>query len=179
MNDLLPSGGKMKKKSLKLTLYLLMSVLISCQNIQPDQKTDLETSLSSDDGRLDLSLSTLEQQNVEKEKAKQSLLNARQKRTIVKPVDIEELKQESSVNVVLFARQTSNNVGEKLYNRITTKRKNSTRCLRFVSADDAQRFFLEKDGPEKDHWDLDPDGDGFACKWDPKPYRILITNRNN
>ena len=168
----------MKVVSIKLTFYIFLLVLVSCQNTESEQKIMMEKSLSSDDGKLDLSLSTLEQQNIEKEKAKESLLKAREKRTIIQPKINHELTKTSEVNIVLFARQTKNEIGDKLYNRILAKRKNQTSCLRFVTQDDAQRFFLEKNGPEKDHWNLDPDGDGFACDWDPEPYRSLIIKQN-
>ncbi|CAN0586593.1 unnamed protein product, partial [Ectocarpus sp. 12 AP-2014] len=38
-------------------------------------------------------------------------------------------------------------------------------------ADQAQIAFLEAGGPEKDRNGMDPDGDGFACNWDPTPFR--------
>lgn len=47
-------------------------------------------------------------------------------------------------------------------------------CARFVSPDLAQIAFLEAGGPEKDRKNLDPDGDGFACGWDPRPFRAAL-----
>ncbi|MEZ5686547.1 MAG: hypothetical protein R3D78_11950 [Paracoccaceae bacterium] len=44
-------------------------------------------------------------------------------------------------------------------------------CAGFVSPDLAQIAFLEAGGPEKDRKNLDPDGDGFACGWDPRSVR--------
>ena len=46
-------------------------------------------------------------------------------------------------------------------------------CGRFRDADAAQRAFLAGGGPESDRYGIDPDGDGFACRWDPAPYRAL------
>ena len=46
-------------------------------------------------------------------------------------------------------------------------------CGRFRDADAAQRAFLAGGGPQADRYGIDPDGDGFACKWDPAPYRAL------
>ena len=41
-------------------------------------------------------------------------------------------------------------------------------------ADQAQSAFLDSGGPEKDRKGLDPDGDGFACGWDPTPFRNAV-----
>jgi hypothetical protein len=41
-----------------------------------------------------------------------------------------------------------------------------------VPSDDlAQEAFLSEGGPERDRLGVDPDGDGFACRWDPTPFR--------
>ena len=34
------------------------------------------------------------------------------------------------------------------------------------------KAFLEAGGPKRDRKGLDPDGDGFACAWDPRPFRL-------
>ena len=44
-------------------------------------------------------------------------------------------------------------------------------CNGYANPDDAQRDFLARGGPERDPRGLDPDGDGFACAWDPAPFR--------
>jgi len=36
--------------------------------------------------------------------------------------------------------------------------------------------FLKAGGPEKDKLKLDPDGDGYACAWNPGKYRQLVRN---
>ncbi len=74
----------------------------------------------------------------------------------------------TGVNVIEFARTTNNRVGEKLYSRSGKKG-----SCRFSSNDAAQRKFLENGGPQSDPLGLDPDGDGFACKFDPSYYRSL------
>ena len=35
----------------------------------------------------------------------------------------------------------------------------------------AQAEFLRRGGPDRDPKALDPDGDGFACSWDPRPFQ--------
>ncbi len=50
-----------------------------------------------------------------------------------------------------------------------------TRPARSIaSPDQAQEAFLEAGGPERDRKGLDPDGDGFACAWDPRPFRTAL-----
>ena len=134
----------------------------------------MKSTLSSDNGQLDLSLSTLEQQNIEKTKAEQFLLQARQKRIIIEAQPAEKLTKKPKINIALYARQTTNAVGEKLFNRIKIKQNKSDPCLSFLSDDDAQRFFLKNGGPKMDFMNLDLNGDGFACDWNPIKYRNLI-----
>ena len=33
-------------------------------------------------------------------------------------------------------------------------------------------------GPKVDPKGIDPDGDGFACYWDPKPFRSVLKDNN-
>ncbi len=47
-------------------------------------------------------------------------------------------------------------------------------CARFPSAARAQEAFLGAGGPARDPRGLDPDGDGFACGWDPTPFRRAV-----
>ena len=103
-------------------IFFLLTLLISCQTITSNkEKTDTSV-LSSDNGLLDLSLSTIEQQNLEKTAAAKFLLEARQKRTVVQPEEIEDLTKKLVINLALYARQTSNSVGEKIYNRVPLKK---------------------------------------------------------
>ena len=159
-----------------LQCFSILTLLISCQTIPSNKENTDKSILSSDNGLLDLSLSTLEQQNVEKAAAKKFLLEARQKRTVVEPEETGDLSKKSDVNLALYARQTFNAIGEKIYKRNPTKKKKLDPCLRFISSEDAQRFFLKNNGPQKDFWNLDPDGDGFACKWNPEQYRKILIN---
>ena len=53
-------------------------------------------------------------------------------------------------------------------------------CKKFSTKNAAQIFFLENGGPKNDFYNIDPDGDGFACKWDPAIYRkIEPINKDN
>lgn len=76
-------------------------------------------------------------------------------------------------NIVAFALATSNPVGQPAYNRSRSFNENRYRraCAEFASPDQAQAAFLAAGGPERDRRGLDPDGDGYACFWDPSPFR--------
>lgn len=76
-------------------------------------------------------------------------------------------------SVVKFALSTSNSVGESTYKRsgAFAKSRFAKNCAKYTSASDAQAAFLKDGGPQKDRKGLDPDGDGFACSWDPQPFR--------
>ncbi|NNE86809.1 MAG: hypothetical protein HKN27_01935 [Silicimonas sp.] len=76
-------------------------------------------------------------------------------------------------NIVAYALSTSNPVGTPLYERRGKFDEGKYRraCAEFGSADQAQIAFLESGGPKRDRKGLDPDGDGFACFWNPTPFR--------
>ncbi|MEO0918793.1 MAG: hypothetical protein AAFY31_17745 [Pseudomonadota bacterium] len=76
-------------------------------------------------------------------------------------------------NIVSFALATNNAVGQSVYDRPNRFNEDRYRraCADFGSSDQAQAAFLAAGGPERDRRGLDPDGDGFACFWDPTPFR--------
>jgi hypothetical protein len=119
---------------------------------------------------LNLTLYTIEQQKIDARIAQEELERARSQLVIVEPQAVPRTVQ--GVNIALYAQQTTNAVGEPLYGRSVVGRVRSG-CARYASADEAQRAFLAGGGPTRDPLRLDPDGDGFACGWDPRPYRQL------
>ncbi|MFD2173541.1 hypothetical protein [Rhodobacter lacus] len=75
-------------------------------------------------------------------------------------------------NLAAYALSATNAPGQQVYKRGGIKLTNSARaCGKFVSPDLAQMEFLRRGGPERDPGNLDPDGDGFACGWDPRPFQ--------
>lgn len=76
-------------------------------------------------------------------------------------------------NIAAYALQTTNAVGQPLYNRtnILSQTRYNRSCSKYPSPDLAQADFLSKGGPQRDRMGVDPDGDGFACSWDPSPFR--------
>ena len=75
--------------------------------------------------------------------------------------------------VIAFALITSNSVGEAVYARSGrySQAKYEKACAKYLTSNDAQEAFLQDGGPQKDRKGIDPDGDGFACAWNPAPFR--------
>ena len=76
-------------------------------------------------------------------------------------------------NVVAFALATTHPVGTQVYRRSGSSSANrfARECGRYASPDLAQEAFLSNGGPQRDRRGMDPDGDGYACFWDPSPFR--------
>ncbi|MBN2631505.1 MAG: hypothetical protein JXR75_13320 [Rhodobacteraceae bacterium] len=75
-------------------------------------------------------------------------------------------------NIVDYALATSHPRGTQLYKRSGFGGNAAAKCAGYTSPDLAQEAFLAKGGPERDRLGLDPDGDGYACAWDPSPFRL-------
>lgn len=89
----------------------------------------------------------------------------------VEPTELPR-RPDGSVNLASYAISQKHPVGTRVYSRFNRSANN---CARYrKDQDEAQRVFLRSGGPEKDRRQLDPDGDGFACDWDPETYRRLL-----
>lgn len=91
--------------------------------------------------------------------------------------------------------RTAATVGKALYARGSSTNapaapRNDKNCSDFVSAGEAQRFFIANGGPHRDPHNLDRDGDGNACEWGnalkssvakykPKPVRYTTPRRSS
>lgn len=97
---------------------------------------------------------------------------------VVQPTSVPTRSGSNSPNIVSYALQTSNPRGTRVYSRagINLQAKMQRNCAGYPSPDQAQIAFLSKGGPERDRMGLDPDGDGYACSWDPAPFRTAVTN---
>lgn len=75
-------------------------------------------------------------------------------------------------NIVEYALTAPNAKGQEWYSRfvLSGQGRFERNCASYNNPDDAQRDFLSRGGPEKDPRGIDPDGDGFACGWDPAPF---------
>jgi len=96
--------------------------------------------------------------------------------TLIEPTEVPTRPGTEIPNIVAYAIKTSNPVGEPLYSRslFTSENRSLWNCAKYVSDAAAQEAFLKVGGPESDRYGLDPDGDGFACRWDPTPFRAAI-----
>ncbi|WP_226626904.1 hypothetical protein [Alloyangia pacifica] len=94
---------------------------------------------------------------------------------VVTPTDLPARPDSNAPNIVAYALQTNNPVGTPLYSRsaFASEEKGQRNCAKYETTDRAQEAFLADGGPEKDRNGLDPDGDGFACSWDPAPFRAV------
>ena len=82
----------------------------------------------------------------------------------------------SQENMINYALNTKHAPGTVVHDReifFFNREKYLERCNQFVDSDEAQQFFLNNGGPKEDSANLDPDGDGFACSWNPERYRQL------
>jgi len=78
-------------------------------------------------------------------------------------------------SIVEYALATQHPVGVKLFRRSPFKfKKVEVACAPYANADLAQEAFLAAGGPDRDRLGADPDGDGYACGWDPSPYRAVV-----
>lgn len=101
------------------------------------------------------------------------LARLRDQYQVIDPGALPERVGNTGPNIVEFALATTNAVGQSVYRRsgFNASSRSQRACARFTTPDEAQRAFLSRGGPERDPLGVDPDGDGFACFWDPSPFR--------
>lgn len=97
---------------------------------------------------------------------------------IVQPTAVPNRSEGAQPNIVQYALQTSHPKGTRLYTRtgLNLAARASRNCATYASPDQAQIDFLARGGPRRDRKGLDPDGDGYACAWDPTPFRTAVQN---
>ncbi|WP_370210250.1 hypothetical protein [Roseovarius sp.] len=95
---------------------------------------------------------------------------------VVEPTAIPARTGGSEPNIVAYALAASHPVGTQVHRRLNINAGNryAKNCAKYPSPDKAQEDFLAQGGPERDRMGLDPDGDGFACSWDPAPFRKAV-----
>lgn len=91
------------------------------------------------------------------------------------PTALPQRAGDTGPNIVQFALSTSHPVGTQMYSRSAIRLTNpDAACLKYASPDLAQEAFLTAGGPERDRKGIDPDGDGYACGWNPAPFRAAL-----
>ena len=158
--------------------FLSVLLLFGCQTDLSSENEVVKgnTNLKISDGVLDLSQFSQEQQKVEREQAAKRLEELKAGRVVLEADDKEKIT-ETSVNLALFARSVPNNLGEKIYYRSLLSTNANPGCKKFSNRNEAQIFFLQNGGPKNDFHNVDVDGDGFACEWDPAIYRKIKSNK--
>jgi hypothetical protein len=93
------------------------------------------------------------------------------------PTALPQRSGSDAPNIVQYAISANHPKGTEMYKR-SGLRLNSynAACGKFSSPDLAQEAFLAAGGPDRDRKGLDPDGDGYACAWDPTPFRAAVQN---
>ena len=98
---------------------------------------------------------------------------------VFEPTALPVRSEQEVPNIVAFALKTTNPLKVTLYSRgpFSFEKRALVNCNKFASPSKAQEEFLSKGGPKRDPLGLDPDGDGFACSWDPTPFRLAVSKK--
>ena len=96
----------------------------------------------------------------------------------IAPQPLPQRPADTGPNIVEYALNAPNVRGQEWYSRslLSGQSRFQRNCAAYATADDAQRDFLARGGPERDRLGIDPDGDGFACGWDPAPFQRAVRN---
>ncbi|MGJ8586600.1 MAG: hypothetical protein ACSHXW_00470 [Yoonia sp.] len=96
----------------------------------------------------------------------------------IAPTAVPQRPANTGPNIVEYALNAPNVKGQEWYSRSLLSGEGRFRrnCATYATPDDAQRDFLARGGPERDRRGIDPDGDGFACGWDPAPFIQAVRN---
>ena len=90
----------------------------------------------------------------------------------IAPTELPERTAGGVSPIIDYALNAPNRLGQAIYDRRTTSPEaHQKACLRYPTPEAAQEAFLKAGGPKRDGKKLDPDGDGFACDWDPTPFQ--------
>jgi hypothetical protein len=112
-----------------------------------------------------------ERQSIESDKAR--IAANRAQYAVIQPTALPTRSESSQPNVVAYALQTKHPRGTQVHRRrgFASAAKTERNCAVYSTADEAQIDFLARGGPSRDRLALDPDGDGYACAWNPAKYR--------
>lgn len=114
------------------------------------------------------------QRSIEGDAAKRA--QNQQQYQVIQPTALPTRQGNGGPNIVAFALAAKNAKGQRVYKRngFNAQNKYQKNCSGFASPDQAQQAFLAGGGPVNDRKGMDPDGDGFACSWDPAPFRNAV-----
>ncbi|MBF9060565.1 hypothetical protein HKCCSP123_15385, partial [Rhodobacterales bacterium HKCCSP123] len=101
-------------------------------------------------------------------------------RVVIQPTAVPERPSGLGANIIDYALSTSHDIGQRMHpRRPISASRHQRNCLAFRAPDLAQEWFLQNGGPARDRQGLDPDGDGYACAWDPTLYRAAAAAARN
>ncbi|RBO53455.1 hypothetical protein DSD19_08690 [Rhodovulum sp. BSW8] len=105
---------------------------------------------------------------------RERLEQQREQYTFIQPEPLPPRQGGNGASIIEYALSTTNPLGQQVYKRgrAVAPETLARRCAKYGSDDHAQEAFLKNGGPERDRLGIDPDGDGFACYWDPSPFRL-------
>ena len=108
------------------------------------------------------------------------LQRMQEQRVEIAPTAVPDRPGATGPNIIEYALTTSNPVGNQVFRRSPFGQgRHERNCLAYRSDDLAQEAFLSMGGPQRDRQALDPDGDGYACGWDPTVYRDAAAAARN
>jgi len=135
---------------------------------------ELDTTRLSDENDFE---AVSERQSIESDAAR--IENNRAMYVLIEPTSLPRRPGSNIPSIVEFAIKTTNPVGTQLYSRpFASKTRFDWNCAKYSSQSAAQEAFLIWGGPKSDPKGIDPDGDGFACYWDPEPFRSVLKENN-
>ena len=135
---------------------------------------ELDTTRLSDENDFE---AVSERQSIESDAER--IENNRALYVLVEPKSIPMRPGSNVPSIVEYAIKSTNPVGTQLYSRpFASKTRFDWNCAKYSSQSAAQEAFLVWGGPKVDPRGIDPDGDGFACYWDPKPFRSVLKDNN-
>lgn len=112
------------------------------------------------------------------ESDRQRIQRQRAQYQVIEVASVPDASVSGGPNLVQYALSTSHAPGTRVHRRLNPLRWSrwENACLQFRNQDAAQEAFLSRGGPNRDPDHLDPDGDGFACWWDPTPMRRALAS---
>lgn len=95
----------------------------------------------------------------------------------IQPTALPERTDEETAAVIQYVLTATNAKGQSIYGRrAVSEEKYQKACQNYITGVAAQAAFLKAGGPDRDPKRLDPDGDGYACDFDPTPFRAGAGN---
>ena len=135
---------------------------------------ELDTTRLSDENDFE---AVSERQSIESDAER--IESNRAKYVLIEPTSLPRRPGSNVPSIVEFAIKTTNPIGTQLYARpFASKTRFDWNCAKYSSQSAAQEAFLVWGGPKVDPKGIDPDGDGYACYWDPKPFRSVLKDNN-